>query len=209
MVVADGGITTVACCIRRDRLDALRAESPGTSAGDVVDAWLRRECAGVRRALVGASRDGPWLAAGPLAPGIRLRADDAIYRIGNAAGEAHPILGEGISMALQSAGLLCAGLIRSGRSGGAEAQAAVGRRYAAQWRHHFAPRLALAAAFAQAAMRPSSASLLMALARTWPGLLTQGARWAGKVRSAADQQVFAAPQAPPLLTPESTARRRS
>jgi 2-polyprenyl-6-methoxyphenol hydroxylase-like FAD-dependent oxidoreductase len=208
MVVADGGITTVACCIRRDRLEALRAEAPGASAGDVVGAWLMRECAGVRRALDGASRDGPWLAAGPLAPGIRLRADDAIYRIGNAAGEAHPILGEGISMALQSAGLLCAGLIRSGRSGGAEAQAAVGRRYAAQWRHHFAPRLALAAAFAQAAMRPTSAAVLIALARTWPGLLTQGAKWGGKVRCAADQQVFAPPPAC-QITLESTARRRS
>jgi flavin-dependent dehydrogenase len=161
--------------------------------------------------LKDASRDGPWLAAGPIAPGIRLRADDAIYRIGNAAGEAHPILGEGISMALQSAGLLCAGLIesgRAGRSGSAEAQAAVGRNYAAQWRQHFAPRLALAAAFAQVAMRPASASLLMSLARTWPGLLTQGAKWGGKVRSAADQQIFAASKACQLI-PESTARRRS
>jgi hypothetical protein len=115
-------------------------------------------------------------------------------------------------MALQSAGLLCTELIGSGRASGiadAAGQAEIGRRYTARWRQHFVPRLRLAAAFAQAAMRPSSASLLMALARTWPGLLTQGARWAGKVRCAADQQVFAAPQAPQLLTPESTARRRS
>ena len=36
--------------------------------------------------------------------------------IGNAAAEAHPIIGEGISMAMQSAWLLCVRLIAAGRS---------------------------------------------------------------------------------------------
>ena len=64
MVVADGGTTTVACCIRRDRLRALRVAAPGLRAGEVVEAWMQLECGGVGRALQGAVRDGPWLTSG-------------------------------------------------------------------------------------------------------------------------------------------------
>jgi flavin-dependent dehydrogenase len=183
MVLADGNETTVACCIRRDRFEALRAQAPGARAGDVVEAWLRRECAGVERTLRGAVRTGPWLAAGPIVPGIRVRADDAVFRIGNAAGEAHPILGEGISMALQSAALLCPQLLAGGhhQAPSAAEQREIARRYAAGWRQHFAPRLRLAAVFGHAAMRRAPAAVLMAMARAWPGLLTHGARWGGKV----------------------------
>jgi len=185
MVLEAGGVITLACCIRRDRLDALRRAAPGRRAGDVVEAWLERECAGVRRALFGSVREGPWLASGPLDPGVRVATADGLFRVGNAAGEAHPILGEGLSMALQSAVLLCSHLL--GERGFVEAptaaaQAALQRRYAADWQRDFNPRLRLAAAFAHAAMRPASATLLLALARAWPGLLTQGARWGGKVR---------------------------
>ena len=189
MVVADAGLTTVACCIRRDRLEALRAAAPGLAAGAAVEAWLQRECGGVRRALRGATRSGPWLAAGPIAPGIRLHAEDGLLRIGNAAGEAHPILGEGMSMALQSAAMLCTTLrgTRPAESlGSAPWQHGVASTYAAQWRHEFTPRLRLAAAFAQLAMRPPATAPLLALARAWPGLLTLGARWGGKVRCGAD-----------------------
>ena len=184
MVLADGGTTTVACCIRRDRLSALRSAAPGLRAGAVVEAWLLAECAGVRRALQGASRDGSWLTSGPLDPGVRLAASDTIFRIGNAAGEAHPILGEGMSMALQSAALLCSLLLdpAGATAPTASAQAELQRRYAAAWRRQFAPRLRLAAVFAHLAMRPRSASALVTLAQAWPGLLTRGARWGGKVR---------------------------
>ena len=111
MVLEGSGVMTLACCIRRDRLSGLRGASPGASAGDAVQAWLQRECAGVRQALAGASRVGPWLACGPIDPGVRVGPKDERFRIGNAAGEAHPILGEGISMALQSAAMLCTHLI--------------------------------------------------------------------------------------------------
>jgi len=198
MVVAGASVTTVACCIRRDRLDAGRRAAPGLSAGDVVEALLKHECGGVRLALQSASREGPWLAAGPIAPGIRLSASDELLRIGNAAGEAHPIIGEGMSMALQSAWLLCAHLLdgerRRGSSGAAPTQGwqrELARRYAAQWRRKFEPRLRLAAAFAHLAMRPATAVPLMGLASTWPGLLTLGARWGGKTRCAVDPATVA------------------
>ena len=70
--LADGATTTVAGCVRRDRLDALRAAAPGVRAGEAFEAWLRRECRGVRESLDGAMRDGAWLASGPLRPGIRV-----------------------------------------------------------------------------------------------------------------------------------------
>jgi flavin-dependent dehydrogenase len=185
MVVADGGLTTVACCVRRDRLSGLRDAAPGLRAGDAVQAWLQRECAGVRLALDGARRDGPWLASGPLAPGMRVGAQDAMFRIGNAAGEAHPILGEGMSMALQSAHLLCTLLLADAAAPAAldaAGCARIQRHYAAAWQDRFAMRLRVAATFAHVAMHPRGAALLMALLRRWPAVLTWGARLGGKVR---------------------------
>jgi flavin-dependent dehydrogenase len=188
MVGADGGTTTVACCIRRDRLNELRVAAPGLRAGDAVGAWLQRECGGVQRALHGAARDGDWLTSGALNPGVHLEADDPIFRIGNAAGEAHPILGEGMAMAVQSAALLAS--VLSGSSGDAAvpagaAQADLQRAYAAAWRRAFAPRLRLAAAWAHLAMRPRPAQALLKLVQLWPGLLAQGARRGGRVGDAA------------------------
>jgi flavin-dependent dehydrogenase len=158
--------------------------APGMRAGEVVENLLKRECAGVRDALRQASRTGPWIAAGPLDPGIHLAASDPFFRVGNAAGEAHPIIGEGLSMALQSAFLLCAHLLADAPPRDADRLHEVSRMYATAWRRAFAPRLLLAAAFAHAAMRPRSAAALLALMRSWPALLTHGARWGGKVRSA-------------------------
>ena len=186
MVSSAAGMTTVACCIRRDRLHMLRGPGSGLRASEAVEAWLLRECDGARRALRGAVRDGPWLASGPLNPGIRLRASDGLFRVGNAAGEAHPILGEGMSMALQSAALLCFHLLdrsSSARPPNPAAQAKLQHRYVAAWRREFVPRLRVAALFAHVAMRPRLAAAMVRLVRWWPGLLTQGARWGGKVRS--------------------------
>ncbi|MDB5939740.1 MAG: dependent oxidoreductase [Polaromonas sp.] len=187
MVLADQGITTLACCIREDRLEACRRLHPGLGAGDAVEAILKHACLGVAQALGPAQREGAWLATGPIDPGIRLRADDALFRIGNAAGEAHPIIGEGMSMAVQSAWLLCGQLLHPGRRDGlanAAWQSGVRRRYADEWRRHFAPRLRLAAGLAHLAMRPGLTAPWLGLLDRWPALLKQVARRAGKVRCA-------------------------
>lgn len=192
MVGAGAGVTTIACCVRRDRLEAVRRGQPGLSAGAAVELMLKHECLGVREALETATREGPWLAAGPLHPGIRVGADDGFLRIGNAAGEAHPIIGEGMSMALQSAWLLCSQLLDANDPTTAPTaawQRGVQRRYAAQWHRQFGRRLQLAAAFAHLAMRPASAALLAASVRRWPRLLTLGAQWGGKTRSAVDSSI--------------------
>ena len=198
MVVEGNGVTTLACCIRRDRLERLRLQRPGIPAGETVEAMLIEQCEGVRQALRGAKRRGGWLAVGPIAaafgdgPDCRRAGEsgrfaNGIFRVGNAAGEAHPILGEGMSMALQSAFLLCSALMTAKHGTAipdATAQRAIGRRYAATWQRHFAARRRLAAVFAHAAMRPMLSLPLFFLCRLWPGLLTLGARWGGKVRCA-------------------------
>ncbi len=88
---------------------------------------------------------------------------DGRFMIGNAAAEAHPIIGEGISMAMQSAWLLCVRLIAAGRANAsADTLQRVGADYARQWRQAFAPRLHLAATLAHLAMKPWLAPIV------WP-----------------------------------------
>jgi 2-polyprenyl-6-methoxyphenol hydroxylase-like FAD-dependent oxidoreductase len=200
MVVADGGVMTLAGCIRADRLVALRATSPGARAGDVFEAMLRRECAGVGVALAAATREGPWLASGPLRPGVRVDTGDLVFRVGNAAGEAHPILGEGISMALQSAFVLAAlivpqhaALIDPARAGAVQRGAQ--RAYAALWRRRFGRRLAIAAGFARVAMRPVLSATAWPVVRRWPQILTAGARLGDKARCAPEAACVAAARA--------------
>ena len=203
MVVADDGVMTLACCVRADRLEQLRRLSPGSSAGEVVEAMLRRACRGVDDALSTAVRDHPWIASGPLHPGVHLRDGDAFFRIGNAAAEAHPIIGEGMSMAMQSAWLLCdqllvqspqipcvpGGLCTS--EGAALWQRATARRYATLWRRKFAVRLRIAAVLAHAAMRPRLFAPMLRLAECWPAVVTRGIEWCGKTRTVPDAATIA------------------
>jgi 2-polyprenyl-6-methoxyphenol hydroxylase-like FAD-dependent oxidoreductase len=185
MVLCDGGQLTIACCVRRDALRDARADAAGESAGAAVEELLRRSCAGVRRALDGAERIGTWLSVGPIRPGRRpLWSERGGFAVGNAAGEAHPILGEGISMAMQGAFVLCArleqhrdALLAGGR------QDRVARFYERDWRRAFNARIRWAALFATLAMRPAGRALLPAL-KAWPGLLTAGAIVGGKARAA-------------------------
>jgi 2-polyprenyl-6-methoxyphenol hydroxylase-like FAD-dependent oxidoreductase len=185
MVIGDGGALTLACCVRRDKLRDARAAAPGFPAGLAVEALLERSCGGVRRALHGAKRMGPWLSVGPIRPGRReLWSERGGFAVGNAAGEAHPILGEGISMAIQGAFVLCARLEerRDELLAGAP-QEDVARRYARDWRRAFGARLRWAALFAGLAVRPRARALLPLLGRC-PSLLTAAAVVGGKVRPA-------------------------
>ncbi|MGH8142093.1 MAG: NAD(P)/FAD-dependent oxidoreductase [Steroidobacteraceae bacterium] len=190
IVLAGDGVATIACCMRADRLHACRAASRNAPAGAAVEAHLRRECAPVEQALAEASPAGAWLAAGPIRPGVRPHSSgNGAFLIGNAAGEAHPIVGEGISMAIQSAWLLCAQLVHQPDvllrdTRGAQLQCRIQQRYAALWRAHFAARVRLAACFAHLAMHPQAVASLLPLLRRAPALLTHSARWSGKIRCA-------------------------
>ncbi|HEV3003240.1 MAG TPA: FAD-dependent monooxygenase [Pirellulales bacterium] len=187
MVHCEGGRVSFSCCLRRDRLESLRGQ-PGQAAGDAVFEYVLAACPAARTVLDGAQREGPWLAAGPIRPGIRPRYDDGVFVVGNAAGEAHPVVAEGISMAMQSAWLLAERLTADGgrvRSRRARDEAAVdraGRDYASRWRHAFAGRIRAAAAVAHWAMCPMAVHAALPLVRRCPSLLTWGARRCGKAR---------------------------
>jgi menaquinone-9 beta-reductase len=189
MVVSDRARTTLACCIRRDRLQRLRSLSPGDAAGDVVEAWLRRSCKGVDTALCRSQRDGAWHAVGPLRTGFHPGSSPGIVRIGNAAVEAHPLIGEGICMALQSAAIFASLAARRAVAIDAASLVALQRTHVALCRQQFAQRLRIAQLYARIAMRPSLAGATARLMRSWPVTLTAGAQMAGKARRAASQPV--------------------
>lgn len=182
MVHTDAGRVSLSCCIRRDRLNACRAQSGGRAAEAVADHILA-SCAGAREALRRAHLAGAWLSAGPIRPGIRHCHAPGVFFTGNIAGEAHPIIAEGISMAMQSSWLLGRRLIAAGEDcSDKNKQPGIGRAYAAEWRKAFATRIHAAAAFAHLAMRPSTAAMVRPLLERFPGILTLGARFAGKAK---------------------------
>ena len=206
MVLGDHGLTTLAFCIRRDALQAARTGHPGSSAAEAAFAHVLACCAGVGDAVAGAELVGNWLAVGPLQPGIRMPVPGAgQFAIGNAAGEAHPILGEGMSMAIQSAWLLTGQLIAH-RAQVSDATRldlqSLGVSYARAWHSNFAPRLRFAAVCSHLAMRPHPAAPLLPLLQRWPRLLTHGARIAGKVRQAALAAMPATEHAIPMQSTE-------
>ena len=191
IVVAEDRRTTLACCIRRDALQACRALTARTPAGVAVEAMLRHSCVGVRDVLRHAQRDGPWLSVGPIRPGIRLDAPCGVFRVGNAAGESHPLIGEGISMALQSATLLMTHLTQQPVAEIDSHRASLlQRHYAQAWHKAFASRLHLAALYAHLAMRPALALPVRRILRRWPALLTHAARLAGKAGHSINPLLF-------------------
>lgn len=177
LVESEGGRVTFSCCIRRDMLARLRAARAG-AAGEAVLAHAMDSSRGLREALGGAWREGPWLAAGPIRPGIRVRAPERFVAIGNAAGEAHPLVAEGIGMAIQSAWLAAQALGEPASAREASALRTAAREYQRSWRAHFAARVRASRFFATATGTAlhASTSLVSAL----PQVLAWGARWSGK-----------------------------
>jgi flavin-dependent dehydrogenase len=182
MVHCDGGRASLSCCIRRAQLEQIRRDKPRSVAAEAVLAHIQNSCLGVRQALARATREGIWLSVGPIRPGIRQKASDALFLVGNAAGEAHPIIAEGISMAMQSAWLLCNALLaRRHEVFSSKAVREVGREYVSRWRESFLVRIHVAAFFARLAMNPMASAGILPLLRLFPKSLTLGAYWSGKV----------------------------
>jgi 2-polyprenyl-6-methoxyphenol hydroxylase-like FAD-dependent oxidoreductase len=182
MVVSNRGRTTIACCIRRGTLRQWRARAGGGSAGDVVEAYLRGSCAGVASALRTAHRQDSWHAVGPLRTGFHPRGAAGIPRIGNAAAEAHPLIGEGICMALQSAAILARLFAHRPKDLRAAHIVDVQCAHSAICRNEFSARIRLAQLYARVAMQPSLAAAASIFLTSWPRALTAGARLAGKAR---------------------------
>jgi flavin-dependent dehydrogenase len=179
LVHTDGDRVSLSCCIRRDVLEHCRRENPGRRAADATLLHILKNCEGARSALNHAHLDGTWLSAGPIQPGIRRPFSDGIFFAGNIAGEAHPIVAEGISMAMQSAWLLCERLTQARDRTVSEFENA-GRGYSRDWLRSFAPRIRAAAAFAHVAMRPNAFLGTLPILKSFPRILTWGAMLSGK-----------------------------
>ena len=184
MVHGGQGRVSLSCCVRRDVLEHCRKQWPGRKAGDSLLAHINATNDGVAQALHNAEMDGSWLSAGPLRTGIRGFGHDGIFAIGNAAAEAHPIVAEGISMAIQSAYLLCQQLLT--QPGTWDSMAVARRNYERAWRRNFSRRLHVAAVLAHLFMRPLGARAAMLALQQLPDLLTVGARWSGKIQPLRD-----------------------
>jgi menaquinone-9 beta-reductase len=181
MVRMEDGRMSLSCCLRRDQLERLQRDHKH-GAGEAVRAHIEMTTPVVRDVLASATSEGHWLSAGPIQPGVRSGYDRGIFRIGNAAGEAHPAVAEGITMAVQSAQMLV-DLLAARRDAIHDPQArnVVGRAYAAAWRAGFARRVRVSNLIAQWAMRPRLVRACLPLVRRFPKLLTWGARQSGKI----------------------------
>ena len=183
MVNTGAARVSLSCCIRRDHLDAARARHPGRTAGEAVLAHIFEHCDGVRAVLATASCDGQWLGAGPIRPGIHDFGRDGVFAVGNAAAEAHPIVAEGISIAIQSAALLAETLGCFSAAASAPLALAVAHaRYQRLWRRNFTPRMRASALYARMFMRPLSTRLAVVSMQVFPSMLRIGAAWSGKSR---------------------------
>ena len=128
----------------------------------------------VREAFGEARLEAPAKASGPLRPGVRTLAANGVYRVGNAAGEAHPTIAEGISMAIQS-GALLAHCIAEGDS--------PEERYARAWRAQFAGRIRTAELYARMCMSPVLSAVAVRTMMALPAILTAGAALSGKTNA--------------------------
>ncbi len=162
--------TSLAFVIRRDRLARL-----GNSGDEQLRALLAENPA-FGRLLRRARRVSPWLTSGPLSPGQRTLYHDGRFFVGNAAGEVHALVGEGITLALRGAALLADAIARHGMN---EMDAA-GRSYKGTWRKEFVPRCAAANLFANLMMRPSLMSMAASVVSEYPALLNACIRRSGK-----------------------------
>ncbi|CEK12242.1 NAD(P)/FAD-dependent oxidoreductase [Legionella hackeliae] len=179
LVHSDSNRVSLSCCIRRDVLQKLRLEKPGLQASDVVLNHILSTCKGAQNVLGTARREESWLSVGPLHPGIRRCYDNGLFFVGNIAGEAHPIIAEGISMAMQSGWLLATSLI-NGPTLTRDDLIQVGYRYSKKWHKQFASRIYAAAFFAHLTSRRAGMKVLLPLVARFPGLLTFGATLSGK-----------------------------
>jgi flavin-dependent dehydrogenase len=182
LVNTDNGRVTLSCCIHRDTLKQVRKRYPLLSAGEAVMQHITHFCRGVREVFAEATLEGKWLAAGPIRPGIRKCYDRKFLYIGNIAGEAHPVVAEGISMAMQSAWLLAELLIehRDSMLSGDKIHL-VGKEYSKRWRAHFAARIRFASLFAHVTMRPRVMAVILPLFYLFPRLISFAGKLSGKI----------------------------
>ena len=154
-------------------------------AGEAVQEHIINSTKGVADVLNCAGLFGEWLSAGPIRPGFRSRFKNGVFIAGNAAGESHPIIAEGISMAIQSSWLLCQRLLNDKRRIDGIAAA-----YDRDWLNAFGPRIKAANIFAYLALSGRGQAAMSGALGRFPSLITLGAKLSGKVnRIVIDQAI--------------------
>ena len=170
--LGDGGQLTLACCVRRDRAARVARGGAGRSAGTAVEALLAALVRGRARARSAArSARAPGSASGRSGPGSApLWSERGGFAVGNAAGEAHPILGEGISMAMQAPSCSARELEaqRDALLSGARQERIARAYYERDWRRQFRARIRWAALLAELAMRPAARCAAAGAAKRGP-----------------------------------------
>jgi 2-polyprenyl-6-methoxyphenol hydroxylase-like FAD-dependent oxidoreductase len=121
-------------------------------------------------------RANPWLASGPMDPGIRTIYKAGRFFVGNAAGEVHALVGEGITLALRGAALLAESLTLHGLANADTA----GQAYAAAWKKEFAPRYHASNLFTNLLIRPALAATAAHFLSACPPLLGYAIARSGK-----------------------------
>jgi flavin-dependent dehydrogenase len=149
-------------------------------AGQAACGYILHHVPALRDVLRGAQLEAAWQGAGPIRPGFRTLAEDGLFRAGNAAGEAHPLVAEGICMAIESAALL-SGALRTW-DGTYASLRSIERAYRRAWRRTIASRIVAAAAIER--LTAAAPRLTAQLARGAPALFDLAARWSGKGRAA-------------------------
>ncbi len=185
MVSCDKGFVSLSCCIRRESLQEIRRTFPNKKAGEAVQKHIIETTKGVSEAISKADLCGEWLSAGPIQPGFRLRSQDGMFVVGNAAGESHPIIAEGISMAIQSSWFLSQRLLQQPDRAFDEVAVAYDR----DWLAAFGPRIKAANVFAYLALNGRGHAAMAKALGKFPSLLTAGARLSGKVNRIAVGQI--------------------
>jgi len=181
MVTCDDGLMSISGCIRSDTLREIRKKFQGENIGETLQHHIFESCKGVSESLKDAKRIGDWLTAGVIRPGIRSRSNNGIFVVGNAAGESHPIIAEGISMAIQSSGLLFKALSEVKPANlTASSLDKISSEYDKLWLGAFRKRILSAEIFARLAMSGPSQRVLEPIVRSFPSLLTAGAKLSGK-----------------------------
>ena len=181
MVHRDPSSLGISACLRRGGPGAgARGASGGDGGRERLRLPRRDDAGGRREAISGAEYERAPAAAGPLRPGIRPGYADGVFRVGNAAGEAHPAIADGLSMAIQSGALLASHLAEASLDRASLDR--VGAAYSAAWRAQFGGRLRAADLYARACMSPVAHAVLAPLLTSFPALLTFGAVLSGKTK---------------------------
>jgi flavin-dependent dehydrogenase len=185
MVTCDRGRVSLSFCLRRDAMKRIRAERPGLPAAEAATAHLLAHCAGAAEVLRSARRLGTALSAGPIRPGFRPAYAQGLFRVGNLAVEAHPVIAEGISMAAQSGWMLGRALLAQPDLGHA-AQRRAARAYRGSLRRAFALRVVAAGVASRLCASTIARSAALVAVASRPDLLAFGARLSGKYRHPAE-----------------------